>query len=378
MEDLTPQELKQALEEALIELNKRGGSDLYIEAGVSIALRIDGVIHYFSEDRLSPKFAESLICAAMTDKQKKQFREELELNFAYSIPGIGRFRINTFMQRGTPALVARTIKTEIPSLESLGLPEILKKLIMKKQGLILFVGGTGTGKSTSLASLIDYRNEQEGGHIITIEDPIEFIHNHKKSIVSQREVGMDTLDYFHALKNTLRQAPDVIMIGEIRDRENMEYAINFSETGHLCLSTLHANNANQALDRIINFFPEAKRSQLLMDLSLNLVAIISQRLIPKVGGGRIAAMEIMINTPRIRDLIFKGAIQNLKETMQKSTDAGMQTFDQHIIQLFDQGLISFEDAMRFADAPNDVRLEIKLQGKLPREYQNPELINRTF
>ncbi|HIQ40236.1 MAG TPA: PilT/PilU family type 4a pilus ATPase [Sulfurivirga caldicuralii] len=374
---LSPEESKQAFEDALLALHHQGGSDLYIEAGAPIAIRIDGKMHFLAEERLSPQLAEQIILAGLTAQQLKAFKRQLEYNFAYSIPGVGRFRVNIFMQRGTPALVARTIKTDIPNLETLGLPSVVQELIMKNRGLILFVGGTGTGKSTSLASLIDYRNRHSKGHIITIEDPIEFIHRHKRCIVSQREVGTDTLSYFEALKNALRQAPDVIMIGEIREQETMEHAISFAETGHLCLSTLHANNANQALDRIINFFPEEKRSQLLMDLSFNLLAIVSQRLIPKIGGGRVAAVEILIGTQRIKDLIFKGDIQHLKEAMAVSREVGMQTFDQHILELFDQGLISYDNAMRYADAPNDVRLKIKLAGKLPEEAQTLHTIKPT-
>ncbi len=376
--ELTPDEARAALEEALVVLLERNGSDLYIEAGAPVALRVNGELEYLSEERLPPQFATTLVRSSMNDEQWAQFNDNLELNYAYSIPGKGRWRMNAFIQRGTPALVARTIKSDIPSVDELGLPPVLKDLIMRKQGLILFVGGTGTGKSTSLASLIDYRNRHAAGHIITIEDPIEFVHHHKRSIVSQREVGMDTRSYFDALKNTLRQAPDVIMIGEIRDQENMEHAINFAETGHLCLSTLHANNANQALDRIINFFPTDKRNQLLMDLSFNLLAVVSQRLVPRKDGGRVAAMEILIRTPRVADLIFKGDIPALKETMAASNDSGMQTFDQHLFQLFDQGIITAEDALRFADSPNDVRLQIKLAGKLPRELQSEEFINRGF
>ena len=372
------EEGRQIFEEALRTLHRLNGSDLYIEAEAPIAARVDGKIRFLSEDPLTPEQARQVIFAAMNDNQRQAFLEALEYNFAYALPDIGRFRLNVFMQRGTPALVARTIKTEVPDVDTLGLPPILKQLIMKKQGLILFVGGTGTGKSTSLASLIDYRNRNSDGHIITIEDPIEFVHRHKRCIVSQREVGVDTLSYFEALKNTLRQAPDVIMIGEIRDRENMEHAINFAETGHLCLSTLHANNANQALDRIINFFPEEKRSQLLMDLSFNLLAIVSQRLVPRIGGGRVAAMEILVATPRVKDLVFKGEVHKLKEVMEASREAGMQTFDQHVLELFDQGLITFEDALRNADAPNDVRLKIKLAGKLPKDAMGAELSNMTL
>jgi len=359
------------LEEVLSILADQGGSDLYIEAGSPVAMRKDGNITYITEDKLDAATAADLVYAAMNAHQKQEFESTYELNFAHAIPGKARFRMNAFIQRGTPALVARTIKTDIPPFESLGLPPIVKDLIMEQQGLILFVGGTGTGKSTSLASLIDHRNATTASHIITIEDPIEFVHRHKRSIVTQREVGVDTQSYEMALKNTLRQAPDVIMIGEIRDRENMEHAINFAETGHLCLSTLHANNANQALDRIINFFPEERRQQLLMDLSFNLRAIISQRLIPRTDGGRIAAVEVLIRTPRVGDLIFKGQINELKKTMAASRDDGMQTFDQHLFELFSEGLISFEDALRYADSANDVRLQIKLSGKLPKENEDP-------
>ncbi|SIN74327.1 twitching motility protein PilU [Sulfurivirga caldicuralii] len=360
------------LDELLLILLEQGGSDLYIEAGSPVAMRKDGVLHYISEDKVDSDTAKGLTYAAMLPHQKEEFDKTFELNFAHAIPGRARFRLNAFIQRGTPALVARTIKTEIPPFESLGLPPVLKRLITEKQGLILFVGGTGTGKSTSLASLIDHRNTTTASHIITIEDPIEFVHRHKKSIVTQREVGMDTLSYEMALKNTLRQAPDVIMIGEIRDRENMEHAVTFAETGHLCVSTLHANNAYQALDRIINFFPEERRPQLLMDLSYNLKAVVSQRLVPKVGGGRVAAVEILIRTPRVADLIFKGELTSLRKTMEESREVGMQTFDQHLFDLFNEGLISYEDALRFADSPNDVRLQIKLSGKLPPEMEGNE------
>ncbi len=374
MSDDNAIDYKKILEDLLLILLEQGGSDLYIEAGSPVAMRKDGVLHYISEDKVDPETARALTYATMLPHQKEEFDETFELNFAHAIPGRARFRLNAFIQRGTPALVARTIKSDIPALETLGLPPVLKKLILEKQGLILFVGGTGTGKSTSLASLIDYRNTNTASHIITIEDPIEFVHRHKKSIVTQREVGMDTLSYEMALKNTLRQAPDVIMIGEIRDRENMEHAVTFAETGHLCVSTLHANNAYQALDRIINFFPEERRPQLLMDLSYNLKAVISQRLIPKVGGGRVAAVEILIRTPRVADLIFKGELTTLKQTMEQSREEGMQTFDQHIFELFDQGLISYEDALRFADSPNDVRLQIKLSGKLPPGMEGDTLL----
>jgi twitching motility protein PilU len=299
----------------------------------------------------------------MNDKQAYEFESTKECNFAISPPDIGRFRVNAFVQQGRSGLVLRTINSVIPQFEELGLPEVLKDVAMTKRGLVIFVGGTGSGKSTSLAAMVGFRNEHTQGHIITIEDPIEYVHEHKKSIITQREVGVDTDNWFAALKNTLRQAPDVILIGEIRDRETMDYAIAFAETGHLCLSTLHANSANQALDRIINFFPEDRRDQLLMDLSLNLKAFISQRLIPRrEGKGRVAAIEIMLNSPLISDLIFKGEVHEIKEVMAKSRELGMQTFDQHLFELYEAGLITYEDALRNADSLNDLRLKIKLHG----------------
>jgi twitching motility protein PilU len=287
-----------------------------------------------------------------------------EFNLAYSIPHVGRFRVNLFIQRNSVGIVIRTINTLIPEIDSLGLPNIVKQLILEKRGLILVVGGTGSGKSTSLAGMIGYRNQQTQGHIITIEDPIEFVHTHGKSIITQREVGTDTESFETALKNTLRQAPDVILIGEVRSRDTMEHAITFAETGHLCLSTLHANNANQALDRIINFFPEERKAQLLMDLSLNLRAIISQRLVPKQSGkGRVAAIEVLINSPRMADLIFSGQIHEMKQTMMENRDMGMQTFDQSLFDLYENNQISYTDALRFADAVNDLRLRIKLSSQ---------------
>lgn len=354
---------KTTLNQLLDTLHAQDGSDLFIEANARVHIRKDGRLTPITEESLTPEMARILTLAAMSPVQQQQFEAEKELNFAYSLNEAVRFRINAFMQRGTCGLVARIIRTEIPSFDSLGLPEVLKEQILKKQGLILFVGGTGTGKSTSLASLIDYRNSTTASHIITIEDPIEFIHPNKQSLVTQREVGTDTDSYEIALKNTLRQAPDVILMGEIRDQATMEYAVQFAETGHLCLSTLHANNANQALDRIINFFPETRRPQLLMDLSLNLQMIVSQRLVPKIGGGRVAAIEILIKTPRISDLIFKGEVHALKDVMAENREIGMQTFDQHLIELYQQNLISYEDALRFADSPNNVRLALKLTGE---------------
>jgi twitching motility protein PilU len=300
----------------------------------------------------------------MNDKQAQEFEATKECNFAISPGGIGRFRVNAFVQQARIGLVLRTITTTIPKFEDLRLPAVLKDIVMSKRGLILMVGGTGCGKSTSLAAMVGYRNENSYGHIITIEDPIEFTHEHKNCVVTQREVGVDTDNWFAALKNTLRQAPDVILIGEIRDRETMDYAIAFSETGHLCMATLHANSANQALDRIINFFPQDRRSQLLMDLSLNIRALVSQRLIAKKDGkGRAAAVEIMLNSPLIQDLIFKGEVHEIKEIMKKSRELGMQTFDQHLFELYENDSITYEDALRNADSVNELRLMIKLQGK---------------
>jgi twitching motility protein PilU len=289
------------------------------------------------------------------------------MNLALSRPGVGRFRVNIFMQRNSCAMVIRNIQTDIPQADDLGLPEVLKKVIMEKRGLVLFVGGTGSGKSTSLAALIDHRNRNASGHIITIEDPIEYVHPHKRSIINQREVGVDTDSYEDALKNTLRQAPDVILIGEIRAQETMEHAIAFAETGHLCLSTLHANNSNQALDRIINFFPEERRAQLLMDLSLNLKALVSQRLLPRQEGkGRVAAVEILLNTPLVADMIFKGEVGDIKELMKRSRELGMQTFDQALFDLYETNMVTYEDALRNADSVNDLRLQIKLNSSRAR------------
>jgi twitching motility protein PilU len=339
-------------------------SDLFITAGFPPALKIDGKVTPVSNQTLTPQHTVELARAIMNDKQAYEFESTKECNFAIAPPDIGRFRVNAFVQQGRTGLVLRTINAVIPTFEELGLPEVLKDIAMTKRGMVIFVGGTGSGKSTSLAAMVGYRNENSQGHIITIEDPIEYVHEHKRCIITQREVGVDTDDWFSALKNTLRQAPDVILIGEIRDRATMEYAIQFAETGHLCLSTLHANSANQALDRIINFFPEERRDQLLMDLSLNLKAFISQRLIPRrEGKGRVAAVEIMLNSPLISDLIFKGQIHEIKEVMAKSREIGMQTFDQHLFELYEAGLISYEDALRNADSLNDLRLKIKLQGQ---------------
>jgi twitching motility protein PilU len=329
---------------------------------------VDGKITPLSNQTLTMQQCKEVCRSIMNDKQALEFDSTNECNFAISLPGMSRFRVNAFVQRGSPGLVFRTITNKIPKFEELGLPEVLKDIAMTKRGLVIFVGGTGSGKTTSLAAMVGYRNENSYGHIITIEDPIEFVHEHKNCIITQREVGVDTDNWYVALKNTLRQAPDVILIGEIRDRETMDYAIAFAETGHLCLATLHANSTNQALDRIINFFPEERRPQLLMDLSLNAKAFISQRLIPKVEGkGRIPAVEIMLNSPLISDLIFKGDVHEIKEVMARSRELGMQTFDQSLFDLHENDHISYEDALRNADSVNDVRLRIKLEGKAGKD-----------
>jgi twitching motility protein PilU len=339
-------------------------SDLFITAGFPPAMKIDGKLTPVTNQSLTAQQAKEIARSIMNDKQASEFDATRECNFAIGIPSVARFRVNAFVQRGSTGLVFRTITTKIPKFEELGLPDVLKEIAMTKRGLVIFVGGTGSGKSTSLAAMVGYRNENSYGHIITIEDPVEFVHDHKNCIISQREVGVDTDSWFAALKNTLRQAPDVILIGEIRDRETMDYAVAFAETGHLCLATLHANSTNQALDRIINFFPEERRHQLLMDLSLNVRAFISQRLIPKKEGkGRAAAMEIMINSPLISDLIFKGEVHEIKEIIAKSRELGMQTFDQALFDLHEAGEITYEDALRNADSVNDIRLKIKLEGK---------------
>jgi len=339
-------------------------SDMFITAGFPPAMKIDGKMTPISQQVLSAQQAREIGRSIMNDKQAAEFDASSECNFAIGLPGVARFRVNAFVQRGSVGLVFRTIATKIPKFEDLGLPEVLKDIAMTKRGLVIFVGGTGSGKSTSLAAMVGYRNENSYGHIITIEDPVEFVHEHKNCIITQREVGVDTDNWHIALKNTLRQAPDVILIGEIRDRETMDYAIAFAETGHLCMATLHANSTNQALDRIINFFPEERRHQLLMDLSLNTRAFISQRLIPKVDGiGRAAAIEIMINSPLISDLIFKGDVHEIKEIISRSRELGMQTFDQALFDLHESGAISYEDALRNADSVNDLRLKVKLHGK---------------
>ena len=343
---------------------ERNGSDLFITRGFPPAIKVDGTIHKATDTPLSADQSAMMVRSIMNDKQIKEFDATKECNFAIAPQGIGRFRVSAFIQQGYVGAVLRTITTEIPTLEDLELPPILKDVVMNKRGIVIVVGGTGSGKSTTLAAMIGHRNENSRGHIVSIEDPVEYVHPHKGCVITQREVGVDTESWHAALKNTLRQAPDVILIGEVRDRETMEYAIQFAETGHLCLATLHANSANQALDRIINFFPEERRQQLLMDLSLNTRGLISQRLIPRVGGiGRIAAMEILLNTPLIADLIFKGDVGQIKDIMAKSTRLGMQTFDQALFALYEEGTISYEEAMRNADSKNELRLRIKLESK---------------
>lgn len=343
-------------------LAMKDGSDLYLSTGAPPCAKFQGTLKPIDRTPMAPGAIKDIAYQVMDAEQIEEFEQELEMNLAYSIPKVGRFRINIFRQRNEISIVARNIVTEIPNADKLGLPTILKDVVMSKRGLVLFVGATGSGKSTSLAALIDHRNTNSSGHIITIEDPVEYIHRHKKSIINQREVGVDTRSFHKALKNTLRQAPDVILIGEIRDRETMEHALAFAETGHLCISTLHANNANQALDRIINFFPEERRPQLLMDLAMNLRAFVSQRLIPTVDKKRCAAIEILLGTPTISELILRGEIDGIKEIMEKSTNIGMQTFDLALFNLWKEGKITEEEALKNADSANNLRLKIKLHG----------------
>ena len=346
-------------------LAKHGGSDLYLATGAPPCAKFQGKLKPVAKEVMGPGEIKDIAYEIMDKTQQEEFELELEMNLAISIAGVGRFRINIFVQRNEVGIVARNIVTEIPSAGDLDLPPILTETIMAKRGLILMVGATGSGKSTTLAALIDHRNTNSSGHIITIEDPVEFVHKHKKCIVNQREVGVDTRNWHAALKNTLRQAPDVILIGEIRDRETMEHALAFAETGHLCISTLHANNSNQALDRIINFFPEERRPQLLMDLSSNLRAFVSQRLVPTVEGKRCAAIEILLGTPTISELILRGELEGIKEIMEKSNELGMQTFDQALVKLYKAGTISKEDALKNADSENSVRLSIKFAEDHP-------------
>jgi len=348
---------------------EKGASDLFITAGVPPSIKLNGKVMPVTSTPLTPEKARETVLSIMNEKQRLEYLETKELNFAISARGVGRFRCSAFYQRNLAGMVLRRIETNIPKVDDLGLPEIVKELSMTKRGLIIFVGATGTGKSTSLAAMVGHRNRNSKGHIISIEDPIEFIHQHQGCIITQREVGIDTESFETALKNTLRQAPDVILIGEVRTRETMDHAIAFAETGHLCLCTLHANNANQALDRIINFFPADRHAQMWMDLSLNLKGIIAQQLIPTPdGNGRRACLEVLINTPLAADLIRKGEVSELKELMKKSTELGMQTFDQALFELYDRGEITYEDALSYADSPNDLRLMIKLASETDSDY----------
>jgi twitching motility protein PilU len=352
------------MQDLLRRVVEKKASDLFITAGFPPAIKIDGEVRPQSERALTGEQSGVLTRAIMNDRQTKEFDATKECNFAIAPPGIGRFRVSAFIQQGHTGCVIRTINAKIPTIDDLELPPILRDVVMTKRGLVIVVGGTGSGKSTTLAAMLDYRNEKTRGHIVTIEDPVEYVHPHKGCVITHREVGVDTENWHNALKNTLRQAPDVILIGEIRDRETMEYGIQFAETGHLVLATLHANSANQALDRVINFFPEEKREQLLMDLSLNIRALISQRLIPRESGtGRIAAMEIMLHSPLIADLIFKGDVAQIKEVMARSNRIGMKTFDQSLFDLYESHQISYEDALRNADSKNELRLRVKLESK---------------
>ena len=340
-----------------------GASDIFITTGFAPAIKVDGKIAPVSNQPLNSEQSKEFVYSLMNERQAAEFSASSECNFAISVDGVGRFRVNAFVQQGHCGMILRKIEVVIPSFESLKIPSVLKDISLSKRGLVIFVGGTGSGKSTSLAAFVDWRNRENHDHIITLEDPIEYVHAHKKSIVTQREIGVDSDSWEIALKNTLRQAPDMILMGEIRDRETMGYAMQFAETGHLCVATLHANNANQAMDRILNFFPEERHAQLLMDLSTNMRAIISQRLVPLRGGkGRAAAVEVLLNTPLIADLIFKGDTSGVKEVMSRSTDVGMQTFDKALFDLYESGRISYEDALRNADSMNDLRLKIKLEG----------------
>ncbi|MBC7655978.1 MAG: PilT/PilU family type 4a pilus ATPase [Frankiaceae bacterium] len=348
-------------------MTTRGGSDLFLTADFPPAIKVDGKVTRVSPQPLTGQHTLALARSVMNERQAAEFERTKECNFAISPAGIGRFRANAFMQQGHVGMVLRTIPQKLPTIDGLGLPRVLKEIAMTKRGLVIMVGATGSGKSTTLAAMVDHRNENSYGHIITIEDPVEFVHAHKNCIVTQREVGIDTDGWGAALKNTLRQAPDVILMGEIRDRETMEHAVAFAETGHLCITTLHANSANQALDRIINFFPEERRQQLLMDLSLNLKSIVSQRLLPRQEGkGRVAAVEILLNTPLIGELIFKGEVGEMKELMKRSRELGMQTFDQALFDLYECNEVTLEDALRNADSVNDLRLQVKLHSHRAR------------
>ena len=358
------EQARKTMHDLLGAMSRAGGSDLFIAADFPPSMKTHGQMTPMSQARLTGDATARLANALMTDKQREEFARELECNFAINVPGVSRFRVNVYVQQGQVAMVLRTIAAEIPNFEKLRLPEVLKDVVMEKRGLVLLVGGTGSGKSTSLAAMIDHRNRTSAGHIITVEDPVEYAHVSKKSLISHREVGVDTHSWRHALKNTLRQAPDVILVGEIRDAETMEHAIAFAETGHLCLSTLHANSASQTIERIINFFPEERRTQLLMDLSANLRAIVSQRLVrTQDGKGRVAAIEILLNTPTVAEKIFKGEFNELKAIMTKSRELGMRTFDWALFELYNDGLIGYEDAVRNADSANELRLAIKLKSR---------------
>jgi twitching motility protein PilU len=363
MSALTEDQARSYMHKLLTAMHQAGGSDLFIAADFAPSMKAHGQMKALSAQKLAGDVTRMLAHAMMNERQREEFAKEMECNFAMALPGVARFRVNVFVQQQNVSMVIRTIAAEIPSFASLVLPEVLKEVIMHKRGLVLVVGGTGSGKSTSLAAMIDHRNASTGGHIITVEDPVEYVHTSKMSLVSHREVGVDTHSWHHALKNTLRQAPDVILIGEIRDPQTMEHAIAFAETGHLCLATLHANNANQALDRIINFFPEERRNQLLMDLSANMRAIVSQRLVRMEDGkGRRAAVEVLLNTPIVADRIFKGAFGDLKSIMDKSREMGMRTFDWALFELYNAGDISYEEAIRNADSANELRLNLKLKS----------------
>jgi twitching motility protein PilU len=364
------------VQELLRRLKQNNGSDLFITAGFPPAMKVDGHVTKAMDQPLTGEQSAVMVRAIMNDRQIKEFEATNECNFAISPRDIGRFRVSAFVQQGQVGAVLRVITTEIPTFEQLQLPRVLQKLVMEKRGLCMVVGATGSGKSTTLAAMLGYRNENSKGHIISIEDPIEYVHPHKNCLVTQREVGVDTDSWEIALKNTLRQAPDVILIGEIRSRETMEHAINFAETGHLVLATLHANSSNQAMDRIINFFSEEKRQQLLMDLSLNLKSIISQRLIRRENGGRIAAMEILINTPLMADLIYKGKVAELKELMGRSGEQGMQTFDQCLFNMFEAGLVSYDEIIRNADSQNELRLRVKLESKRAGKSLEDETVRK--
>jgi twitching motility protein PilU len=359
------------MQELLRRMVEKLGSDLFITAGFPPAIKVDGEIRPQSDRPLSPEESSCLVRAIMNDRQSKEFDATKESNFAISPTGIGRFRVSAFVQQGFTGAVLRSINAKIPTIDELALPPILKDVVLSKRGFVILVGGTGSGKSTSLAAMVGYLNEKTRGHIVTIEDPVEYVYVQKGCVITQREVGVDCDSWHVALKNTLRQAPDVILIGEIRDRETMEYAIQFAETGHLVMTTLHANSANQALDRMINLFPDERREQLLMDLSLNLRALISQRLIPREGGsGRIVAVEVMLASPLISELIFKGEVDKIKEVMSRSNRLGMKTFDQALFDLYEGGLVSYEDALRNADSKNELRLRVKLESK--REMKHPD------